>query len=269
MSTSSSKLSSFFASPNSAPSQASTECKAILFDVFGTVVNWRQSMNQAFEELFAAKNITTHSTDEVIERWISTYSDNMQLVSQGKRAFATVDTLNEQALIKILKDLELYDHFTEHERTSLWTVWHRLAAWPDSNAGIDALKTNAPVGTLSNGNVELLADLAAFNGICWDHLLSGELYQIYKPAPTVYLKAAKQLNLSPNEILLVASHKYDLQAAKACGYQTAYIYRPTEFKEERPEQAPIDGEFDYWANGIDELAQILYPKPFKGHAASI
>lgn len=139
----------------------------------------------------------------------------------------------------------------------MWMIWHRLAPWPDSVSGLSMLKELFKIGTLSNGNIQLLVDLSKNASIEWDIILSGELFGCYKPNPLVYLSAARELKLNPSEILLVASHKYDLEAAQQCGYKTAYIYRPFEFNTIKEEQIPRDNEFDFVAEGIDGLAEQL------------
>lgn len=245
-------------------SQPSSEhlVKYILFDVFGTVVDVRGTMDKEFTILFAQKGINHIPCDEFIESWVNAYSENMTNISEGIIAFATVDELNKIALNKTLQQFQIYNKFTDEEREQIWMIWHRLAPWPDSVSGINQLKEQFKTGTLSNGNIQLLEDLSKNINIEWDSLLSGELFGCYKPNPLVYQRAAQVLQLQPSEILLVASHKYDLEAARQCGFKTAYIFRPLEFKVVKEEQIPRDNEFDFVTEGIDDLAEQLRQNSF-------
>lgn len=232
--------------------------KAVLFDTFGTIVDWRGSMIKEFDALFLQKSITHVDSGEFADAWAHAYSENIANIYEGRAPFLTVDELNKMALEQILSQYHISDRFTAEEKDHLWHVWHRLDAWPDSAPGIDALKKHFIVGALSNGNIRLLVDLSKHANLNWDVILSGELFERYKPDPYVYLQAAKVLNLEPSEIILVASHAYDLEAAKALGFKTAYVFRLREFGDAKGRAIPKPpGEFDYVVMGIDRLAAIL------------
>lgn len=201
-----------------------------MFDVFGTVFDWRGAMVKEVGVIFKQKGIKDIDCEEFVELWIEACSKNIQEVSEDKRPFVIVDELNKVVLNEILRQHNIVDKFTEVEKEQLWMVWHRLEPWPDSVLGIAKLKKQFQIGTLSNGNITLLEDLSKNTKIEWDVILSGQHFCCYKPNPLVYYGAAKKLKLEPSEILLVASHKYDLKAAQACGFKTAYIFRPLEFK---------------------------------------
>lgn len=233
--------------------------KAVLFDVFGTVVDWRGSMVKEFSELFDQKEITNINCEEFVEKWVNTYAENMRKISEGTSAFALVDELNRIALNNILREYHLFDVLTCDEREHMWLIWHWLTPWPDSVSGINALKKQFKVGTLSNGNIRLLEDLSNNAKLEWDVILSGELFHCYKPNPMVYQMAAKELGIEPSEILLVASHKYDLEAARQCGYKTAYIFRPLECQTIEEEQIPKEYEFDFVIESLNDLAEKLSP----------
>ncbi|MBL7478468.1 haloacid dehalogenase type II [Legionella bononiensis] len=238
--------------------------KFIAFDVFGTLVDWRGTMIREFAVLFEEKEITNVSCEEFIGLWVNAYSENMTKISEGTRPFATVDELNKIALNKTLEHYQILNKFTEPEREQMWMVWHRLEPWPDVPSGINKLKERFSIGVLSNGNIRLLEDLSKNAGFEWDIILSGELVQCYKPNPLVYQSAAKVLKLKASEILLVASHKYDLEAARQCGFKTAYIFRPLEFGTVKEEQIPGDDGFDFVTEGMDDLAKqvtVTAPKP--------
>lgn len=207
--------------------------------------------------LFRQKGIQNVDCEDFVEIWVNAYSKNMKNISEGKSLFATVDELNKNALNITLEKYSIYNKCTEFERDQIWIVWHRIEPWPDSVSGINKIKEQFKTGTLSNGNIQLLEDLSKNVKLEWDIILSGELVRCYKPNPLVYQYATKELKLKPSEILLVASHKYDLEAAKQCGYKTAYIFRPLEFKTVTNEQIPRKNEFDFVIEGIDDLAEKL------------
>ncbi|WP_160149079.1 haloacid dehalogenase type II [Legionella londiniensis] len=231
--------------------------KAVLFDVFGTVVDWRGTIVKEFGYFFDKKEVKNITSEEFVAVWVNAYSENMQKISKGERAFATVDELNKLALIEIMQQYAILDKFTNEEIDHMSMVWHRLEPWPDSVSGIHQIKDLFITGTLSNGNIKLLEGLSKKAQIDWDVILSGESFRCYKPNPLVYQNAAKVLKLEPSEILLVASHKYDLVAAHQCGYQTAYIFRPLEFKTVQDNQIPKDSEFDFLVDSLDDLAEML------------
>lgn len=231
--------------------------KFIVFDMFGTLVDWRGTMVQEFALLFEEKGIGPINCEEFVEVLVNAYSGNMQNISEGKCSFATVDELNKIALNNTLMRYQIYNKFTELERDHMWMVWHRLKPWPDSACGLNKIKEQFKTGILSNGNIRLLEDLSENANLEWDIILSGELFRCYKPDPRVYQSAARELKLRPSEIMLVASHKYDLKAAQECGYKTAYIFRPLEFKTVNQEQIPHENEFDFVTEGIIDLAEQL------------
>lgn len=233
-----------------------TAVKAILFDTFGTVVDWRGSMVSEFNDLFKAHDIDIN-VENFVEDWVNAYSDNMAKLSQDPNNFKTVDELNKLALDATLKKHHIYHHFSEQQREHMWLMWHRLKPWPDSVSGLNQLKQNYVIGTLTNGNTRLIIDLSKNAKLPWDVLFTGDLIKRYKPDPEVYLNAAKRLDLAPSQILLVASHKFDLNAAKKLGFKTAYVFRPKEFQTLHNDQCPIKDEYDYTVNGIDELPNTI------------
>ena len=231
--------------------------KAVLFDTFGTVVDWRGTMLDEFTALFKQKGIDDGMCDTFVTSWVQAYAENMRAVNEGRIPFATVDELNQMALDKTLQAYDWFERFSSEERHRMWSVWHRLRPWPDSVSGLNELKKQRIIGTLSNGNIKLLIDLSKQAHLDWDVIFAGDLFGHYKPNPFVYQHAAKLLNLDPAEILLVASHKYDLDAARACGFKTAYIFRPLEFGAVRDDQLADEHEYDFVTTGIDQLADML------------
>ena len=235
----------------------SKQIKAVLFDTFGTVVDWRGTMVSEFSSLFKIKKISNIDAEAFVEAWVMAYADKMDEISENKAPFATVDALNKRALNKALKQHHIFNHFTIQERKHMWLMWHRLNAWPDSVKGLNQLKKHFIIGTLTNGNVRLVIDMSKKARLNWDVIFSGELIKRYKPDPIVYQSAAGFLNLKPSEIILVASHKYDLRAAQQLGFKTAYLFRPKEFKTIHKDQMPIKNEFDFTVTGIDKLSLKL------------
>jgi 2-haloacid dehalogenase len=148
-------------------------------------------------------------------------------------------------------------HLAQDERRHLNQVWHRLAAWPDTVAGLTRLKSRFTICTLSNGNLGLLADMAKRAGLPWDCILSAEVFRAYKPDPATYLGVARVFDLRPDEVMLVAAHHDDLAAARACGLRTAYIERPHEFGPGAPKDVAPDPRNTFHAGDIGHLADLL------------
>ncbi len=230
-----------------------TPIKAILFDTVGTVVDWRSSMVNEFQPLFKHKDLSINA-ESFVEGWVNAYAENIEKISTHPENFKTVDELNDISLDNTLKKYRIFSLFSTPQRKHMSLVWHRLKPWPDSVAGLNQLKKHFIIGTLTNGNIKLVIDLSKKGHLNWDVIFSGEFVKRYKPDPVVYQSAAKFLNLYPSQILLVASHKFDLNAAKKLGFKTAYLFRPKEFQTVHKNQFPIKGEFDFTVTGIDQLA---------------
>jgi len=228
-----------------------TPIEVILFDVFGTVVDWRYSMSREFKHWFKLKEIEHIDVESCVLFWVTAYSNNMRKISQGERRFDLVDNLNKESLITTLQHYQIDNKFNQSEIDELWRIWRRLTPWPDSLTGVKLLKQYFTIGALSNGNIALLKDLSENIGISWDVILSGEQFKCYKPNSKVYLQAASSLKLNPEQILLIASHKYDLKAAQKCGFRTAYLFRPEEFQSVTEEQHPKEDEFDFNLSELD------------------
>jgi 2-haloacid dehalogenase len=199
--------------------------RALLFDVFGTVVDWRGSI---IRELRSAGRRLGLKADwnEMADAWRAGYRPAMDRVRSGERPWRNIDAIHLEILSELLAQRRL--RLAKHEMDHLNAAWHRLRPWPDAVPGLLRLKRKFIIGTLSNGNVALLVDLAKAGGLPWDCVLSAELFQGYKPDPKVYLGAAAMLGLSPREVMLVAAHKDDLAGARDCGLQTAFVKRPLE-----------------------------------------
>ena len=209
---------------NNTPSnQCTVNPKVLAFDVFGTVVDWHSSIARDVQAL------RPHiDGDAFALAWRAGYQPAMRRVMSGELGWTLIDDLHRLILDDILLTFGMTD-LTEPQKQQLNLAWHRLAAWPDTVVGLTRLKSKFTICTLSNGNLGLLTNMAKRAGLPWDCILSAEVFRAYKPDPATYLGVAKVFNVLPPEVMLVAAHQDDLAAARACGLQTAYIERSTEF----------------------------------------
>lgn len=194
-----------------------------MFDVFGTVVDWRTGVAREVARLLGP----AIDAGAFADAWRARYAPSMDRVRHGKRPWATLDTLHRASLDELLVEYDM-GGVDEVVRTELVLAWHRLDPWPDSVEGLARLKERYVIASLSNGNVSLLVDMAKHAGLPWDTVLSAELFGHYKPDPEVYGGAAALLGATPDQVLMVAAHLDDLAAARACGLRTAYVHRPEE-----------------------------------------
>lgn len=200
--------------------------KALVFDVFGTLVDWRTSIARAAE---AALRPTGAELDWLAfaDAWRGEYQPAMEVIRRGNLPFAKLDLLHRRNLDVVLERTGLAS-VDEATRAELNLAWHRLDPWPDVDTGLALLRRRFLVAPCSNGNISLMVDLARYCGWTWDAILGAELARDYKPKPAVYLSAAAALGCAPHEVMMVAAHSSDLAAAAAVGLQTAFIARPDE-----------------------------------------
>ena len=203
------------------------EINALVFDVFGTVVDWRMSIAREGKALARRKNITHVDWLEFADEWRAGYGPSMNRVRQGELPWTRIDDLHRMILDELLNKYGI-EGLTEDEKRDFNKAWHRLDPWPDSLAGLTRIKQRYIIATLSNGNVGLLTNMAKYGGLPWDCILSAELVRHYKPDPETYLMAADMLGLKPSEVLMTAAHKDDLKAARAQGLKIAFVSRPLE-----------------------------------------
>ena len=228
---------------------------ALLFDVFGTVVDWRSSIIAeltAFGDQRGLKTDWAHFTDA----WRGLYQPSMEAVRSGHRPWTILDVLHRESLDELIARLGLVG-ISEADRIHLTHVWHRLKPWPDVLAGLTRLKTKFIIGTLSNGNVGLLTRMAKNAALPWDVVLGAETARAYKPLPEAYRAAARLLNVDPARVMLVAAHNGDLAAAAREGLQTAFIARPTEYGPHQVRDFKAEGDWDYIAEDFGKLADQL------------
>lgn len=224
--------------------------KAILFDVFGTVVDWRGSIIREASALDYLGIDWAYFAD----RWRAEYVPSMNKVRSGELPWTKLDDLHRASLDMLLSEFKI-EGLTEADKDRWNHVWHRLTPWPDSVPGLARLRRKFIIAPLSNGNVSLLTDLSKHAGLPWDLILSAELARHYKPDPEAYLKAVELLSLRPEEVLMAAAHTSDLDAAGGCGLRTAFIHRPLE--DGPGPTPPLSGQFDLAASDIGDLASKL------------
>jgi 2-haloacid dehalogenase len=229
--------------------------KALTFDVFGTVVDWRSSIIREGQLLSANKGFDIDWA-EFADRWRGGYVPAMARVRSGELPWTKIDDLHRLILNDLVAEFGLTG-LTEIELDHFNKVWHRLIPWPDTVGGLNRLKTKYVITTLSNGNVSLLTNMAKNAGLPWDAVLSAELAKHYKPEPEAYLVAAELLSLSPEQVMMVAAHPSDLRAASRAGLRTAYVIRPLERGPGGTVDRNEDGEFDYTADDFMDLARKL------------
>ncbi|KAJ7064336.1 haloacid dehalogenase, partial [Mycena amicta] len=245
--------------------------QALLFDVFGTVVDWHGSVTAELEALGkthgknkTGNDIADGDWSRFAKTWRKGYLETtfVNVVAQGGGGPGNVDVMHRQILDDILSEAEwkvFGDKLDAKARDSLNLAWHRLHGWPDATPGLYTLKKQLILATLSNGNIRLLVDMAKHADLPWDLVFSSELFNSFKPNPKVYLGAAKHLSLEPQNCAMVAAHIYDLRAAATLGMRTIYVRRPGE---ESPEIGEVKskaegGEVDAVVNSFTELAVMM------------
>ena len=226
--------------------------KALVFDTFGTVVDWRGSIIAEGAVWGKAKGIDIDWA-RFADRWRAGYAPSMDKVRKGAMPWTKLDVLHRAILEDLLKEFGITG-LTEDEKDYWNRVWHRLKPWPDSAEGLSRLKKKFTIAPLSNGNVSLLADMAKNEGLPWDLILSAELARHYKPDRESYLTAVELLSLKPDEVMMTAAHRNDLQAARGFGLRTGFIHRPDEYGPSRRGDTAAPGDFDVVSENMIDLA---------------
>lgn len=231
--------------------------RAVLFDVFGTVVDWRTGVAAAVRR-FAGEHGLELDAEAFADAWRSRYVPGMRRVSAGERPFVPLDVLHRENLDGVLADLGFGPaDFAPAALDELNRAWHFLPPWPDSAPGIAALKRDYIVGPLSNGNTCLLLDMAKAGGLPWDVILGSDVSRAYKPAREAYLRPAAMLGLEPGEVMLAAAHEADLAAAKEAGLAAAFIARPLERGPGIAGAGVAARSWDLSVSSITELASLM------------
>jgi 2-haloacid dehalogenase len=230
--------------------------KALVFDVFGTVVDWRTSLIADFSQWSEKRGIKADWT-ALVDGWRAVYAASMDEVRQHpERGYVILDVLHRRSLEKLVAQLSI-SGLTDADLHYLTTGWHRLHPWPDSVAGLTRLKTKYIIAPLSNGNVALLTNMAKFAKLPWDLIMSAELFAHYKPDPETYLGAAKLLCLRPEQVMMVAAHNQDLMAAQKLGLKTAFVPRPTEYGPLQKYDFEAKGDWNLVARDFAEIADRM------------
>jgi 2-haloacid dehalogenase len=237
--------------------QAFADVQALVFDVFGTVVDWRAGMARE-----AATFLARHGSDAdpaaFADAWRRRYSPAMEEVRSGRRPFTRLDVLHRENLAATLSEFGIDPSSAPpSELDALNLAWRRLDPWPDSVSGLSRLKRGFIIAPLSNGNIRLMLDMAKRAGLPWDAILGAEVSQAYKPAPEAYLRTVEALMLNPEQVCLVAAHNNDLAAARRCGLRTAFIPRPLEHGPGQRTDLDPEENWEAVANDLEDLARQL------------
>ena len=229
--------------------------RAVLFDVFGTVVDWRSSISQEVVS-FAKRCDSVVDGEAFADRWRALYQPAMERVRSGSIAFVPLDQLHRENLDQTLMEFSL-TNASEAEIANLNLAWHRLDPWPDVVPGLQKLKRGYQIGTLSNGNIDLIKNMARHAGLPWDAILGAEVARAYKPQPQAYLGSAAALGFEPSQCMLVAAHNNDLEAALEVGFKTAFVARPFEHGPNQETDLFAEGEYEIVAQDFIDLAEQL------------
>jgi 2-haloacid dehalogenase len=228
--------------------------RALFFDVFGTLVDWRTSVAREAESILSALGYRLDWT-AFADAWRGEYQPGMEEVRSGRLPFSKLDALHRRNLVRLLPRFGLQD-LSDDVLDDLTLVWHRLDAWPDVPAALKRLKTKFMIAPVSNGNISLVVDLARRNDFPWDAILGAEVAGDYKPKPRVYLAACAAFDLQPSQCMMVAAHSSDLAAAAALGLRTAHTARVDEYGPGTGEAQPAV-KVDFAAKDLADLASKL------------
>ena len=229
--------------------------QALLFDVFGTVVDWRTSIIDDLSAFGAQRGLSLDWAT-FADDWRALYQPAMEEVRSHRRAWTILDVLHRESLDKLCAKYGIAD-LSEADKDHINKVWHRLRPWPDAVEGLTRLKSRYIIGTLSNGNVGLLTRMAKFARLPWDVVLGAETARAYKPQPQAYLASAELLNLRPEQVMLVAAHNGDLAAAASVGLRTAFVPRPNEWGARQKVDLKAEREWDVSADSFVSLAKAM------------
>jgi len=229
--------------------------KALVFDVFGTVVDWRSSIIADLEAFGRARNVRADWVG-LTDAWRAGYQPAMDRVRKGELPWTHIDVLHRMVLDRLLVEFKV-EGLSEADKAHVNRVWHRLNGWPDAVEGLTRLKRKFIISTLSNGNTSLLVNMAKHAGLPWDCVLSAETFKAYKPDPRAYLGAAEVLGLKPGEVMMTAAHNSDLVAASMQGLRTAFVARPKEYGPHQKKDMKAEHAFDVVATDFVDLAAKL------------
>lgn len=228
---------------------------AIVFDTFGSVVDWRGSLI-ADLTAYGQKRGVTADWPALVDAWRAAYHPSMDRVRKGEQPWTKLDGLHRASLDKLVADFGIKG-LTEADLVHINLGWHRLNGWPDSVPGLARLKSKFVIGPLSNGNVSLLTYMAKHAGLPWDMVFGSDLFGHFKPDPETYLGVAKLMDLEPGQVMMAAAHNGDLANARKCGLMTAFWPRPLEYGPHQKRDYAAEQEWDVVATDIEDLARQL------------
>jgi 2-haloacid dehalogenase len=231
---------------------ALSDVRAIIFDTFGSVVDWRGSLIAELTAWAATRGIAADWAT-LVDEWRAAYHPSMDRVRRGEQPWTVLDDLHRASLDRLVAEFGIQG-LTEADLDWINRGWHRLHPWPDAVAGLTRLKARFIIGPLSNGNTALLVNMAKAAGLPWDMVFASDVTRAYKPDPETYLGAAALLRLAPGQVMMAAAHNHDLKAAQACGLKTAFWARPTEYGPRQARDFAADGPWDVVAADIGDLA---------------
>jgi 2-haloacid dehalogenase len=231
--------------------------RALVFDTFGTVVDWRGSITRMGERLAARKAIEGVDWESFARAWRSGYRPGMAPVISGERPWTPIDVIHREILDRIIVTFGIEDRFDDAELKDMNLMWHRLDPWPDSVPGLLRLKRTHIISPLSNGATQLLVNMAKRAGIPWDLILSSDVTRAYKRDPRAYQAAISALGMEPHEVMMCAAHNDDLEAAREQGMRTAYINRPTEYGADQTRDFRAESDWDIITDHIGGIADLL------------
>ncbi len=228
---------------------------AIVFDTFGSVVDWRGSLIADLTAFGKERGITA-DWPVLIDAWRAAYRPSMDRVRGGELPWTRLDDLHRASLDRLVAEQGIKG-LTEQDLVHINLGWHRLNGWPDSVPGLKRLKTQFVIGPLSNGNVSLLTYMAKHAGLPWDMIFGSDLFGHFKPDPETYLGVTKMMDLAPDQVMMAAAHNGDLAAARECGLLTAFWPRPGEYGPHQKRDYAADRDWDIVAKDIEDLAAQL------------
>jgi len=231
------------------------DVRAIVFDTFGTIVDWRGSLIRSLKSFGKERGLEA-PWEQIADRWRAAYQPNLDRVRRGELEWAVLDELHHAALVDLLPEFGI-SSLSELDLRFLTGCWHRLSPWPDAVEGLRRLKRKYIIGPLSNGNLSLLVNLAKFAELPWDVIFGADLFRHYKPDPETYLGVCAFLRLRPEEVMLGAAHNYDLAAARELGLRTGFIRRPLEHGPKQVTDLSADQPWDIIATDLVDLANQL------------
>ncbi len=230
--------------------------QALLFDVFGTVVDWRGSIVRELTVFGQTHGLDTDWA-AFADAWRELYQPTLERVRNGELGWAKLDRLHRMSLEQLARRFDFLAVLSEAELDHLNRIWHRLEPWPDAVGGLTRMRRRHIVAPLSNGNVSLMVDMARRAGLCWDLILGAEIARHYKPQPEAYLAACELLDLAPAKCLMVAAHNGDLAAAAGCGLATAFVARPREYGPAQKHDLAPSQRYNFVARDFHDLAEQL------------